>query len=117
MTSWLGIESPVWLPNGGDRRPVRSKHRSPGRSRAIIDLLGWCRETGVEIVSLGLVSADNSGRYSSWDQDSIAFPLVVAKGDTQGLVVAGTQRACDSLSEELGLPKGIGDAWAVIESL
>ena len=64
-----------WARSAG-YRDVSSGHRK-GADK-IFELLDWCRETGVEVVTLWLLSTDNLTR-SADENNNLEFPLVVGR--------------------------------------
>src|SRR5882762_3523285 len=71
-----------WAKSAGFR-DVSSGHRK-GADK-IFELLQWCRETGVEVVTLWLLSTDNLGRH----EDELGPLLAIIEDTVTGLVDEG----------------------------
>ena len=75
----------------GNRRWARSEGHadvSNGHRKGadkIFELLSWCRETGVEVVTLWLLSTDNLSRH----EDELGPLLTIIEGTVNGLVEEG----------------------------
>src|SRR6202161_4858723 len=83
--------SPVGEMRRGNRRWARSAgflDVSNGYRKGadkIFELLGWCRETGVEVVTLWLLSTDNLSRHD----DELRPLLAIIEDTVNGLVEQG----------------------------
>ena len=109
-----GVPRHVGVMCDGNRRWARSaghtdvnKGHLKGADK-IFELLDWCRETGVEVVTLWLLSTDNLTRKD----DELGPLLAIIEDTVNGLVDAGVARSrSDALAWCVRLTGEHADAW------